>query len=72
MSRNPLFHLVAVAVATALAFYIHSCTAGHPIKDRMHLGEVDAAPFVQVGLGRCLRDAVRIDGGGVPSTKGVL
>ena len=24
------------------------------------------------GLGRCLRDAVRIDGGGVPSTKGVL
>ena len=24
------------------------------------------------GLGRCLRDAVRVDGGGVPSTKGVL
>jgi imidazoleglycerol-phosphate dehydratase len=24
------------------------------------------------GLGRCLRDAVRIEGGGVPSTKGVL
>jgi imidazoleglycerol-phosphate dehydratase len=24
------------------------------------------------GLARCLRDAVRIDGGGVPSTKGVL
>ena len=24
------------------------------------------------GLGRCLRDAVRIEGSGVPSTKGVL
>jgi imidazoleglycerol-phosphate dehydratase len=24
------------------------------------------------GLGRCLRDAVRLEGGGVPSTKGVL
>ena len=24
------------------------------------------------GLARCLRDAVRIDGGGVPSTKGIL
>src|SRR4051794_8086062 len=24
------------------------------------------------GLARCLRDAVRVDGGGVPSTKGVL
>jgi imidazoleglycerol-phosphate dehydratase len=24
------------------------------------------------GLARCLRDAVRIDGAGVPSTKGVL
>jgi len=24
------------------------------------------------GLGRCLRDAVRVEGGGVPSTKGVL
>ncbi len=24
------------------------------------------------GLARCLRDAVRVEGGGVPSTKGVL
>ncbi|MGH9286180.1 MAG: imidazoleglycerol-phosphate dehydratase, partial [Acidimicrobiales bacterium] len=24
------------------------------------------------GVARCLRDAVRVDGGGVPSTKGVL
>lgn len=24
------------------------------------------------GLGRCLRDAVRVEGGGIPSTKGVL
>jgi len=24
------------------------------------------------GLARCLRDAVRVDGGGVPSTKGIL
>src|SRR5262245_45017374 len=58
MSRNPLFHLAAVALATWLAFYVHACTAGRPIKDRMHVGELDAAPSVQVGLGRCLRDAV--------------
>jgi imidazoleglycerol-phosphate dehydratase len=24
------------------------------------------------GVARCLRDAVRVDGGGVPSTKGTL
>jgi len=58
MSRNPLFHLVIVAVATWLAFFVHACSAGRPIKDRMHVGEVDAAPVVQVGLGRCLRDSV--------------
>ena len=58
MSRNPLFHLIAVAAAILLAFTVHCCTAGKPIKDRMHVGEVDAAPSVQVGLGRCLRDSV--------------
>jgi stage II sporulation protein D len=58
MLRNPLFHLGAVGLATWLAFYLHSCTAGKPVKDRMGVGEVDAAPLVQVGLGRCLRDAV--------------
>src|SRR5262245_16409799 len=58
MVRNPLFHLGVVALATWLAFYLHSCTAGKPVKDRMGVGEVDAAPLVQVGLGRCLRDAV--------------
>jgi stage II sporulation protein D len=58
MSRNPLFHLAAAALAIWLAFFIHACGAGGPIKERMRAGEVDAAPLVQVGLGRCLRDAV--------------
>ena len=58
MSRNPLFHLGVVALATWLAFYLHSCIAGKPVKDRMGVGDVDAAPLVQVGLGRCLRDSV--------------
>src|SRR5437016_4805665 len=58
MSRNPLFHLAVVALATGLAFFVHACTAGRPIKDRMRVGDVDAAPVVHVGLGRCLRDAV--------------
>jgi stage II sporulation protein D len=58
MSRNPLFHLGAVAVATWLAFFVHACTAGRPVKDRMHVGEIDAPPLVQVGLGRCLRDSI--------------
>jgi hypothetical protein len=58
MSRNPLFHLGVVALAIWLAFYVHSCIAGTPVKDRMRVGDVDAAPLVQVGLGRCLRDSV--------------
>jgi stage II sporulation protein D len=58
MSRNPLVHLVLVVVAIWLAFFVHTCTAGRPIKDRMHVGEIDAAPMVQVGLGRCLRDSI--------------
>jgi stage II sporulation protein D len=58
MSRNPLFHLGAAALAVWLAFFIHACGAGGPIQERMRAGEVDAAPLVQVGLGRCLRDAV--------------
>ena len=58
MTRNPLFHLAAVAVATCLAFLVHACTAGRPVKDRTHSGEIDAPPLVQVGLGRCLRDSI--------------
>jgi stage II sporulation protein D len=58
MSRNPLLHLVLVAVAIWLAFFVHLCSAGRPVKDRMHVGEIDAAPLVQVGLGRCLRDSI--------------
>ncbi len=58
MSRHPLFHVFVVGFATWLAFVIHSCGAGRPVKDRHGAGEVDAAPLVQVGLGRCLRDAV--------------
>jgi stage II sporulation protein D len=58
MSRNPLVHLVFVVVAVWLAFFVHTCTAGRPVKDRMHVGEIDAAPLVQIGLGRCLRDSI--------------
>ena len=58
MSRNPLFHLAIAALGISLAFLVHACTAGRPVKERMGVGEVDAAPLVQVGLGRCLRDSV--------------
>jgi stage II sporulation protein D len=56
MSRNPLFHLITLAVALWLAFFIHACSAGRPMRDQAGAGDVDAAPLVQVGLGRCLRD----------------
>lgn len=58
MSRNPLFPIILVAFATWLAFVVHACGAGRPLKDRSRSGAVDGAPVVQVGLGRCLRDAV--------------
>ncbi|MBV8882227.1 MAG: hypothetical protein JO332_19885, partial [Planctomycetaceae bacterium] len=58
MSRNPIFHLVALAVALWLAFFIHACGAGRPMRERSGAGDVDAAPLVQVGLGRCLRDSI--------------
>jgi len=61
MARNPLFHLGALAVALWLAFLVHACGAGRPVRDRAGAGDADAAPLVQVGLGRCLRDSqVRI------------
>jgi imidazoleglycerol-phosphate dehydratase len=51
--------------ATAAAITLHvTLTRGH---NAHHIIE---ATFK--GLARCLRDAVRVDGGGVPSTKGVL
>ncbi len=51
--------------ATAAAITLHvTLTRGH---NAHHIIE---AAFK--GLARCLRDAVRVDGGGVPSTKGVL
>jgi stage II sporulation protein D len=58
MLRNPVFHLGAAALALWLAFFIHACGAGRPMRDRARLGDVDAAPMVQVGLGRCLRDPI--------------
>lgn len=58
MSRHPLFFVAASAVALWLAFGIHSCAAGRPMKDRLRAEEADSAPPVQVGLGRCLRDPV--------------
>jgi stage II sporulation protein D len=58
MSRNPITPVVAAAVALWLAFTIHACSTGRPIRDRLRAEEADAAPLVQVGLGRCLRDPV--------------
>lgn len=58
MLRNPVFHLGAAALALWLAFFVHACGAGRPMRDRARLGDVDAAPMVQVGLGRCLRDPI--------------
>jgi len=58
MSRNPLSLLVASAFALWLAFSIHACSTGRPMKERFRVEEGDAAPLVQVGLGRCLRDPV--------------
>lgn len=58
MFRNPVFHLGAVLLATCLAFLFHTCSAGQPLKDRLRLGTLVAAPRLQVGLGRCLRDGV--------------
>ncbi|HXX92428.1 MAG TPA: SpoIID/LytB domain-containing protein [Planctomycetota bacterium] len=56
MQRQRYYHAIAVVVSLWLVFVAHSCTLGRPVKAEMHLGEVTAAPLVQVGLGRCLRD----------------
>ncbi len=58
MKRGTLLFASVLLVATWLAFYLHSCTAGPPVPDMPLLGEVTAPPTVQVGLGRCLRDPV--------------
>jgi len=57
-------HAVA-SLATAAGITVHvELKHGHNVH---HIVEA-----VFKGLGRCLRDAVKIEGGGVPSTKGIL
>ena len=56
MERKRYFHAIAVVVSLWLVFAVHSCTLGRPVKDDTHVGEASAAPTVQVGLGRSLRD----------------
>jgi stage II sporulation protein D len=56
-----MVYAATLALSTGLAFFVHACAAGRPIKEGMGVGEVGAPPTVQVGLGRCLRDlSVRI------------
>jgi stage II sporulation protein D len=50
------YHAAAIAISLWLVFAIHSCTLGRPVKEQARVGEVAAAPTVQIGLGRCLRD----------------
>lgn len=53
------------SIATAAAATLHV-----ELKHGRNVHHIVEAVFK--GLGRCLRDAVRIEGGGIPSTKGVL
>lgn len=57
-------HAVA-SLATAAAVTLHV-----ELKHGRNVHHIIEAVFK--GLGRCLRDAVKIEGGGVPSTKGTL
>lgn len=61
MARHGLFHVLTVVSVTTLAFVVHSCGTGRPVKQDLHIGEVSAPPSVSIGLSRCLREeAVRI------------
>ncbi|MGA0878298.1 MAG: imidazoleglycerol-phosphate dehydratase HisB [Ilumatobacteraceae bacterium] len=53
------------SIATAAAVTLHV-----ELKHGRNVHHIVEAVFK--GLGRCLRDAVRVEGGGIPSTKGVL
>lgn len=53
------------SIATAAAITLHV-----ELEHGRNVHHIVEAVFK--GLGRCLRDAVRIEGGGIPSTKGVL
>lgn len=53
------------SIATAAAVTLHV-----ELRHGRNVHHIVEAVFK--GLGRCLRDAVRIEGGGIPSTKGVL
>jgi len=57
-------HAVA-SLATAAGITLHV-----ELKHGRNVHHIVEAVFK--GLGRCLRDAVKVEGGGVPSTKGVL
>lgn len=53
------------SIATAAAVTLHV-----ELKHGRNVHHIVEAVFK--GLGRCLRDAVRVEGGGIPSTKGIL
>jgi stage II sporulation protein D len=57
MERRKYYHAIAVASSLLLIFVAHAIFRGRPVKSDMHVGEITAAPTVQVGLGRCLRDS---------------
>src|SRR5437773_6805017 len=49
------YHAIAIVISLWLIFVVHSCTLGRPVKEEARVGDVTAAPTVQIGLGRCLR-----------------
>jgi stage II sporulation protein D len=51
-----LLHAVAVTLAFVSAFMSHSCLAGPALPPERRGDGLAPPPFVQVGLGRCLRD----------------
>ncbi len=56
MSRDTFLFAGVVLFSAWLAFFLHSCAAGPALREEARVGEVVAAPSVQVGLGRCLRE----------------
>jgi stage II sporulation protein D len=56
MSRQGLIRGAVVVAAVTAAFAAHLLGTGRPVRSGMRVGEVSAAPVIQIGLSRALRD----------------
>ena len=56
MRRQTLYHVTVVIYTCWFAYFVHALAAGPPVRGNMRAGAIKAAPTIEIGLGRSLRE----------------